>query len=62
MYEKSFHLEKLLLQVALAAQKHNKPYYFRGGIAVDLTFGGLSRPHEDLDFYPLEVDTEWWKD
>jgi Aminoglycoside-2''-adenylyltransferase len=60
--EKTFTLETLLLQIASAGQKHNKPYYFGGGIAVDLSFGGLSRPHEDLDLYPLESDTAWWKD
>lgn len=55
-------LETLLLQIAEAAQRHNKQYYFGGGFAVDLTFGGLSRSHGDIDFYPLEEDTQWWKD
>lgn len=58
----TFQLEALLLQIAGAAQKHNKRYYIGGGFAIDLTFGGLSRPHGDLDFYPMEEDTQWWKD
>jgi hypothetical protein len=59
--EKTSFLEALMLHIAAVAQKEHKPYYFGGGIAVDLSFGGLSRPHEDLDFYPLEVDTAWWQ-
>jgi hypothetical protein len=27
-----------------------------------LAFGGLTSWHEDVDFHPLEVDTDWWKD
>ena len=55
-------LESLLLRISEAAQKHDKQYYFGGGFAIDLTFGGLSRPHDDLDFYPMEEDTQWWRD
>ncbi len=55
-------LETLLLHIAGTAQKHNKQYYFGGGFAVDLTFGRLSRPHGDIDLYPLEEDTDWWKE
>ena len=55
-------LEALLLHIAETAQKHHKRYYFGGGFAIDLTFGGLSRPHGDVDFYPLEEDTQWWKE
>jgi len=55
-------LETLLLHIAETAQKHNKQYYFGGGFAIDLTFGGLSRSHGDIDFYPREEDTQWWKD
>ena len=55
-------LEALLLHIAETAQKHYKRYYFGGGFAIDLTFGGLSRSHGDVDFYPLEEDTQWWKD
>ena len=60
--EWSLKLEALLLKIAEAAQKHHKRYYFGGGFAIDLTFGGLSRSHEDIDFAPMEEDTEWWKD
>jgi len=55
-------LEALLLGIAEAAQKYQKPYYFGGGIAIDLSFGGFSRPHADLDFYPREEDTAWWQE
>lgn len=55
-------LEALLLRIAETAQKHQKRYYIGGGFAIDLTFGGLSRPHGDVDLYPLEEDTQWWKD
>ena len=55
-------LELLLLRIAEAAQKYKKQYYFGGGIAIDLNFGGFTRPHADLDFYPREEDTAWWKD
>lgn len=55
-------LETLLLDIASTAQKAGKRYYFGGGFAIDLTFGGLSRPHDDLDFYPMEEDTQWWRD
>ncbi len=55
-------LEALLLCIAESAQKYSKQYYFGGGIAIDLTFGGVTRPHADLDFYPREEDTAWWKD
>lgn len=54
-------LESLLLRISEAAQKHDKQYYFGGGFAVDLAFGGLTRSHGDLDFYPMEEDTQWWK-
>ncbi len=60
--QKTLQLELLLLQIAEAAQQHIKQYYFGGGFAIDLTFGGLTRPHEDIDFYPMENDTQWWKD
>jgi hypothetical protein len=55
-------LEALLLKIAHVAQEAGKRYYIGGGFAVDLTFGGLSRPHEDIDFHPMEEDTQWWKD
>ena len=58
---KTLQLEALLLDIAKATQQHGKRYFIGGGFAVDLAFGGLSRSHEDLDFYPLEGDTEWWK-
>ena len=45
-------LETLLLQIAETALKHEKRYYF----------GGLSRSHGDIDFYPMEEDAQWWKD
>lgn len=60
--QKTQELEALLLQIAHAAEQSHKQYYFGGGFAIDLTFGGLTRPHEDLDFYPLEADTQWWKE
>ncbi|SRR5258708_2943820 len=60
--KKTLQLETLLLQISQIAQKNNKKYYFGGGFAIDLTFGGLSRSHEDLDFYPMAEDTNWWKD
>lgn len=55
-------LEALLLDIASAAQKAGKRYYIGGGFAVDLTFGSISRHHEDIDFHPMEEDTPWWKD
>lgn len=55
-------LEALLLRIAEAAQKYQKQYYFGGGIAIDLNFGGFTRPHADLDFYPREEDTAWWQE
>lgn len=55
-------LEELLLCIAEAAQNYQKRYYFGGGIAIDLNFGGFTRPHADLDFYPREEDTAWWQD
>ncbi len=58
----TYQLEALLLQIAVAAQENNRQYYIGGGLAVDLTFGGFSRSHEDIDFHPLEEDTQWWKD
>jgi hypothetical protein len=47
--EKTSLLETLLLHIAETAHKEHKPYYFGGGIAVDLSLGGLSRPHGDLE-------------
>jgi hypothetical protein len=58
----TYQLEALLLQIAETAQENSKQYYIGGGLAIDLTFGGLSRSHEDIDFHPLEEDTQWWKD
>ncbi|HEV2662406.1 MAG TPA: hypothetical protein VGU68_17505, partial [Ktedonobacteraceae bacterium] len=58
----TYQLEALLLQIAATAQENNIHYYIGGGLAIDLTFGGLSRTHEDIDFHPLEEDTQWWKD
>jgi len=55
-------LEALLLDIASTAQKAGKRYYIGGGFAVDLAFGGISCPHEDIDFAPMEEDAEWWKD
>ena len=55
-------LVALLLDIASTAQKAGKRYYIGGGFAVDLAFGGISRSHEDIDFHPMEEDTEWWKD
>ncbi|WP_201391452.1 nucleotidyltransferase domain-containing protein [Ktedonobacter sp. SOSP1-85] len=55
-------LEALLLMIAHIAQEAGKHYYIGGGFAVDLAFGGLSRSHEDIDFHPMEEDTQWWKD
>lgn len=55
-------LEALVLRIAEAAQKYQKPYYFGGGFAIDLTFGGLTRSHADIDFYPREEDTAWWQE
>jgi hypothetical protein len=52
----------LLLQIAAAAEQHGRRYFISSGLAVDLAFGGLSRAHEDIDFHPLEADTEWWKE
>jgi hypothetical protein len=57
----TYQLEALLLQIAATAQENNMQYYIGGGLAVDLTFGGLSRSHEDIDFHPLEEDAQWWK-
>jgi hypothetical protein len=54
-------LEKLLLQIAQTAKEQNKKYYFGGGFAIDLSFGEITRKHEDLDFYPMEEDINWWK-
>jgi hypothetical protein len=34
-------LESLLLRIAKVAQEYKKQYYFGGGIAIDLTFGGF---------------------
>jgi len=62
MDEWTHKLESLVLKIAEVAQTHNKKYYFGGGFAIDLTFGELTRSHEDLDFYPMEEDTQWWKD
>ena len=50
------------MQIAATAQENSKQYYIGGGLAIDLTFGGFSRSHEDIDFHPLEEDTQWWKD
>ncbi len=58
----TYQLEALLLLIAATAQENNKRYYIGGGFAVDLTFGGLSRSHQDIDFHPMEDDTQWWKD
>ncbi len=55
-------LEALFLRIAEAAQKYHKQYYFGGGIAIDLAFGGLTRPHADIDFYPREEDAAWWQE
>ena len=55
-------LEALLLDIASTAQTAKKRYYIGGGFAVDLAFGGISRPHEDIDLAPMEEDTDWWKD
>lgn len=55
-------LEALLVDIATAARENNKRYYFGGGFAIDLNLGKLTRAHEDLDFYPEEKDTEWWKE
>ena len=55
-------LVALLLDIASTAQKAGKRHYIGGGFAVDLAFGGISRSHEDIDFHPMEEDTEWWKD
>jgi hypothetical protein len=59
--QKTHLLELLLLRIAAAAEKHDKPYYIGGGFAIDLTFNAITRPHEDIDFYPMEADTDWWK-
>jgi hypothetical protein len=55
-------LESFLLRIATTAEEAGKRYYIGGGFAVDLSFGGISRPHEDVDFHPMEEDTRWWKD
>lgn len=60
--QKTVQLERMLLQIAETAKKCSKQYYFGGGFAIDLTFGGVSRAHGDIDFYPMEEDTQWWKD
>jgi hypothetical protein len=59
--EWTLQLEKLLLEIATTASTENKQYYFGGGFSVDLSLGKLTRPHEDIDFHPLEKDTEYWK-
>lgn len=59
---KTQQLEQLLLTIAKVGQENGKQYYIGGGFAVDLAFGGLTRQHEDLDFYPREEDTNWWQD
>lgn len=55
-------LEKLLLDIAKSANVVDKRYFIGGGFAIDLTFGELTRPHEDIDFHPEEKDSNWWKD
>lgn len=60
--QKTMLLESLLLRVAHTAATHNKKYYIGGGFAIDLACGGISRPHDDVDFYPLEADALWWKE
>lgn len=55
-------LEKLLLDIAKAANENSKKYYFGGGFSLDLLLGKLTRSHEDIDFLPLEKDTQWWRD
>lgn len=59
--EKTAALESLVLRIAHDAARHRKKYYIGGGFAIDIAFGGLSRAHDDIDFYPLEADTLWWK-
>lgn len=54
-------LEGLLLEIAREAQREHKKYYVGGGFAIDLSIGKITRPHEDLDFYPMESDTDFWK-
>lgn len=54
-------LERLLLEIAKAAYENNKNYFFGGGFSIDLSLGKLSRDHEDIDFHPIETDTDWWR-
>ena len=60
--QKTILLEPLLLRIAHTAATHNKKYYIGGGFAIDLACGGISRPHDDVDFYPLEADASWWNE
>lgn len=55
-------LEKLLLEVAATAEKEGKKYFLGCGFGLDVLQGRLTRSHEDLDIFPMEEDTQWWKD
>ncbi len=51
----------LCLLIAKYAEKNNLWYFFGGGLAIDLQKGNLNRDHDDIDFYPLDKDTDTWK-
>lgn len=46
--------------VKFVSEASSRKYLISGGIAIDLTYGEIVRPHEDLDILPEEKDYEFW--
>ena len=48
------------LLIKFVKEAGNKKYIVGGGLALDLAYGKITRPHEDLDIYPYEGDLDYW--
>lgn len=54
-------LEEVLIEIAKEAEKSRRKYFIGGGFALDINLGKLTRPHEDIDFHPIEEDAASWQ-
>jgi hypothetical protein len=52
----------IILKIFKQANKNNKLIFLKGGWNIDLSYGRVTRKHDDVDFHYDVSDYSYWKD
>lgn len=52
---------KLIIDVFDSSKKDKKLIFLKGGWNIDLSYGKVTRPHEDVDFHFNLADKKYWQ-